>query len=97
MHAVCFDQHDKKRIVVALANTWGWFRSTREPNARLNEGTLPPSPCTNVTITFVRTLGQPTRVLEAVTGRELPFDKTSDGWRVQVPRFQINACVVAQY
>ncbi len=98
MHAVCFEQHDEKRIVVALANTWGWFRSTREPNPALNEGTSQPSPCTNVTITFAaRTLGQPTRVLEAVSGRELPFEKTSDGWRVSVPRFQINACVVAEY
>jgi len=97
MHAGCFEQHDEKRIVVSLANTWGWFRSTREPNPKLNEGTSQPCPCTNVTITFARTLGQPTRVLEVIRGRELPVEKTNDGWRVPVPLFQINACVVAEY
>jgi hypothetical protein len=93
MHAVCFDQHDKKRIVVALANTWGWFKNTRR---LIIEGTPPPM-CRNVTISFTRNLGKPRRVLEAVTGRELPIEKTNGGWLVQVPEFQINACVVAEY
>jgi len=96
MHSVCYDHAEKKRRVVCLANTWGWFRSTRTPNPDLNEGT-PPPPCENVTVTFSHDFGRPQQVIEAVTGRELPIAKAAGGWRVSVPAFSINACVAAQY
>jgi hypothetical protein len=97
MHAVCYEQPEQDRLTVCLANTWGWFRSTREPNPRLNEGTSPPPTCAGVTATFSHDFGRPLRVLEAVQGLALPFEKTANGWRASVPEFQINACVVADY
>ena len=97
MHAVCYEQPDHKRRVVCLANTWGWFRSTRNPNAELNEGTSPPPALEGVVATFSDEFGRPRRVVEAVRGEELPCEKTEAGWRVDVPEFQINACVVAEY
>ena len=42
----------------------------------------------------------PSRVGEVhplIGERELPIEKTADGWRVSVPTFPINACVVAEY
>ncbi len=97
MHAVCYEQPGQNRLTVCLANTWGWFRSTREPNPQLNEGTSPPPPCAGVTLTVSHDLGSPQRFIEAVRGSELPFEKTAAGRRVSVPEFQISACVAAEY
>jgi hypothetical protein len=96
-HAVCYEQAAQDRLVVCLANTWGWFRSTREPNPRLNEGISPPPACKDVTITFSQEFGKPRRVVEAVNRTELPAVNPADGWRVSVPIFQTAACVVAEY
>lgn len=46
---------------------------------------------------FSDEFGRPRRVVEAVRGEKLPFEKTETGWRVAVPEFQIDACVVAEY
>ena len=97
MHAVCYEQSEQDRLVVCLANTWGWFRSTREPNPKPNEETSPPPPCAGVTATLSHDFGRPRRVIEAARGSELPLEKTANGWRVSVPEFQVNACVVAEY
>ena len=97
MHAVCYEQSEQDRLVVCLANTWGWFRSTRDPDPKLNEGTSPPPACADVTVTFSGDFGRPRRVIEAVQGSELRLEKTASGWRASVPEFQINACVVAEY
>ena len=97
MPAVCCEQSEQGRRIACLANTWGWFRSTRIPNPRLNEGVSPPPACKNVTVTFSRRFGKPRRVVEAVTGTELPALDTAGGWRVSVPAFQTGACVVAAY
>jgi hypothetical protein len=96
MHAVSYRQAEQDRLVVSLANTWGWFRSTRDPNPKLNEGTPPPA-CQDVTVTFSPEFGKPRRVFEAVTETELPPVNTPDGWRATVPEFQTTACVVAEY
>jgi len=97
MHAVCYQQPQQNRLTVCLTNTWGWFRSTREPNHQLNEGTSPPPPCAGVTVTVSGEFGCPRRFIEAVRGSEIPVEKTAAGWRVSVPEFQISACVVAEY
>jgi hypothetical protein len=95
MHAVCFDQPEQNRQTICLTNTWGWFRSTQTPDPELNEGATPPPPCADVTITFPSASGRPTRVLDALTGRELPLESVPAGLRIRVPSFQINACIVA--
>ncbi|MFC1596955.1 hypothetical protein ACFL5Q_03310 [Planctomycetota bacterium] len=97
MHAVSYEQPEQDRLVVCLANTWGWFRSTREPNPRLNDGASPPPPSDGAAATFSHDFGRPRRVIEAARGSELPLEKTAGGWRVSVPEFQISACVVAEY
>jgi hypothetical protein len=97
MHAVCYQQVEQDRVVVCLANTWGWFRSTRDSNAELNEGASPPPALDGVRVTFSRDYGKPRTVVEAVDGSELGLEETPDGWSVSLPEFQINACVVAQY
>jgi hypothetical protein len=92
MHAVCYRRHDGQGLTISLTNTWGWFRSTRDPNPALNEGT-PPPPCGNVTIEIADELGTPKRVFEAVSGRELPIESTPGATRISIPDFQINACL----
>jgi len=96
MHAVCYGNPEARRVTVCLANTWGWFRSTREPDPKLNDGVAPPA-CSGVSITFTRELASPRRVFEVLSGQDLPVKARADGARVQVPEFQINACVVAEY
>jgi len=97
MHAVCYEQSEQDRLVVCLANTWGWFRSTREPNPEGNEAASPPPALEGVVATFSDDFGRPRRVVEAVRGSELSFEETAAGWRVSVPEFPISACVVAEY
>lgn len=96
MHAVCFDNPKARRLTICLANTWGWFRSTREPNPKLNEGT-PPPPCRGVSITISAKRGAPKKVFDALGQKNLTFKKTQNGFRVEVPNFQINACVVFEF
>jgi len=96
MHAVCFDNPKANRLTVCLANTWGWFRSTREPNPKLNEGT-PPAPCHGVSVTISPKRGVPKKVFDALGQKNLSIKKTRQGFRVEVPNFQINACVVFEF
>ena len=96
MHAVAFERPDEHRTVIMLTNTWGWARSTREPDPILIEGIAPP-PCADVTVTFLDAPGRPKRVLEAISGRPLPVESRANAWQVYLPEFQINACLVAEY
>jgi hypothetical protein len=95
MHAVCYRAGEGKRLTICLMNSYGWFRTTRKPNPRLNNGTAPP-PCTGVAIELTKEMGSPKRVVEVLTGRELDLEATADGVRVTVPDFQINACVLVE-
>lgn len=97
MHAVTYASERRDRQTVCMANSWGWFRSTRDPEAKSNQGTKPPQACTGVTVTFGDSSMQPKRVFEAVSDSKLAMEKTEAGWRVTVPTFQVNACVVAEY
>jgi hypothetical protein len=96
MHAVCFRSADGKRYVICLANSWSWFRSTREPNPRLNDGTEPP-PCADVGIVLPLSAGRPKKVFDVIGGRELSAESAAGSMRVPVPAFQIGACVVMEY
>ena len=51
MHAVWYHEPVSNRHTVCLANTWDWFRSSRKPDPKLNQGHEPP-PCSGVTIGF---------------------------------------------
>lgn len=95
MHCSLFREPKSGRLVVALTNTWGWFRSTKDPNPDLNEGT-PPPPCRGVSITLADDFAKSGSILEAVSGQKLKAQKSDGKTRVSVPDFQINACVVVK-
>jgi hypothetical protein len=96
MHAVSFHQKKENRLVVCLANTWGWFRSTRDPDPAINNGTEPP-PCSDVTISLTSEWANPRRAFDAVTGTEITVQTGSGGTRIKVPTFQIQSCVVLEF
>ncbi|UCD29452.1 MAG: hypothetical protein JSV03_02920, partial [Planctomycetota bacterium] len=96
MHTVCYHNPNTKRYTVCLANTWGWFRSTRVPDPKLNQGTEP-LPCTGVAIKFSKSIGQPKKVFEVLSGKQLIIKPSDNDVQVQIPEFQIMACVVAEY
>lgn len=91
MHAVFYRKSDSPNWTVALANSWGWFRSTREPNPALNQET-PPPPCEGVTIELPANAA-PSRAFEAVSGQELPIRATREGASIGPFSFAINAAV----
>lgn len=96
MHAVCFRSPDAKRIVVCLANSWSWFRCTREPDPKLNDGTEPP-PCADISIVLPPSADRPKKVFDAIGGRVLFAEPAVGAMRVSVPAFQVGACVVLEY
>lgn len=100
MHAVVLRGMSGKRLVVTLMNSWGWYRSHRQhaPDAPTSiDNAREPDPVTECTISLDPALGEPTRVLEAVTGEELTLAPVKGVPQVAVPAFQINRCVVVEF
>jgi hypothetical protein len=96
MHTTFYRQPDGKRLVVCLANTWRWFRSTRDPNPELNDGTPPPA-CAGVAITLDGKHEKAKKATEAVRDQDLAFKREGGSTRIDVPDFQINACIAVEY
>lgn len=96
IHAVTYHQKDKNRLVICLANTWGWFRSTPVPNPALNNGKEPP-PCKNMQITLLEEWLNPSVVFDAATGTNVDFVTKNNKTVLYVPEFQIQSFIVVQY
>jgi hypothetical protein len=92
------------RLVVAVTNDFNWVQITKRdslPETEINE---PAPPIADVRVTWRKGHGLPEtwdglpfprlRAVEAVTGRTLPIERLSRGYRVALPEFQFMALLV---
>jgi hypothetical protein len=95
MHAVFHGEPTAEKNVVCLMNTFGWFRSEREPSEASKGWEAPPA-CSGVVVEVSGTGARVKRAVEAVTGRELVVDHNERVARIRVPEFAVMACVVIE-